>query len=105
MRFIIGLMLSGFLTLSLPVYAQIGEIMESSGKVQVKTVKAERLEGTPGTTLSNGDMVKVRKKSVTHIQMKDESKFQIGAKTTLVLMIFYMTLKIKKCAHASLMGL
>ena len=84
MRFIIGLMLSGFLTLSIPVYAQIGEIMESSGKVQVKTVKAERLEGTPGTTLSNGDMVKVRKKSVTHIQMKDESKFQIGAKTTLV---------------------
>jgi hypothetical protein len=84
MHFLMGLMLSGLLTISLPVNAQIGEITESSGKVQVKTVKAKRLDGVSGIAISNGDMIKVRKKSIAHIQMKDESKFQIGAKTTLV---------------------
>ena len=77
-----------FLTLILvpPSFASddIGEVVEAKGKVQIKTIKAERLDGVSGVGISVGDLVKVRKKSFAVISMKDESKFQIGAKTTVV---------------------
>ena len=65
-------------------HAGIGEITESNGKVQIKTVKAKRIEGAPGTEISLGDLLKVRKKSAAFVRMKDDSEFQISAKTTLI---------------------
>ena len=69
-------------------HAGIGEITESNGKVQIKTVKAKRIEGAPGTEISLGDLLKVRKKSAAFVRMKDDSEFQISAKTTLIFVDF-----------------
>ena len=57
------LLLLTSLSLFVPIHAHagIGEITETDGKVQIKTVKAERVEGAPGTEINMGDLVKVRK--------------------------------------------
>lgn len=62
----------------------IGEFIEAKGKVQIKTIKAERVDGVSGVGISIGDLVKVRKKSFAVISMNDGSRFQIGPKTTVV---------------------
>ena len=84
MRATLILITSLFPFVSIHAHAGIGEIMETDGKVQIKTVKAKRLEGAPGTEINMGDLVKVRKKSAAFVKMKDNSEFQIGAKTTLI---------------------
>jgi len=84
MRFLIKILILVCFFFPTYVLAEIGNITEISGQVQVRTIKAKVLNALPNTPVSNGDMVKVRKKSSAHIQMKDESKFQIGEKTTLV---------------------
>ena len=84
MRAIFILLTSLFLVFSTHANAGIGEITETNGKVQIKTVKAKRVEGAPGIEVNLGDLVKVRKKSAAFVQMKDNSEFQIGAKTTLI---------------------
>ena len=73
-----------FLALSTHAYAGIGELTETIGKVQIKTVKAKRMDGSPGVEINLGDLLKVRKKSSAFVEMKDNSEFQIGPKTTLI---------------------
>lgn len=69
-----------------PTYAieTIGKISESSGKIQIKTIKAKRIKGGEGTQINAGDLLKVKKKSMAMLIMKDKSKFQISEKTTLI---------------------
>ena len=69
-----------FLAFSTHAYVGIGELTETIGKVQIKTVKAKRIDGSPGVEINLGDLVKVRKKSSAFVEMKDSSEFQIGAK-------------------------
>ncbi len=76
--------------------AEIGKITESNGTVQIKTIQAEKIEGSPGTEINVGDLVKVRKKSLAFIKMNDRSEFQIGAKTTLIFDDFLFDAKNQK---------
>ena len=73
-----------FLSLASHVKAEIGQVAEFEGKVQIRTVKAEKISVVVGSPINFGDMLKVRKKSIVHIGLVDESKFQIGQKTTVV---------------------
>lgn len=65
--------------------ANIGEVYDLNGKVQVKAGDANQVAATVGTFLQFGDMIKVRRESIAHLEMVDTSKFQVGPKTTLVL--------------------
>ena len=85
-----------FLVFSTHALAGIGEITETDGKVQIKTVKAKRIAGSPGVEINVGDLVKVRKKSSAFVEMKDNSEFQIGAKTTLIFDDFLFDAKNQK---------
>ena len=67
-----------------PAIAEIGEILETGGQVQIRTAKAKKIVGEPGVVINAMDMVKVRKKSIAHFKMTDNSKFQIASSTTVV---------------------
>ena len=67
-----------------PATAKIGEILETDGKVQIRTAKAKKLIGEAGLVIGVMDMVKVRKQSIAHFEMIDNSKFQIASSTTVV---------------------
>ena len=84
MRLFLVFLSSLFLSFSTHAHADIGEIIETNGKVQIKTVKAKRIDGSQGVEINLGDLVKVRKKSSAFVKMNDDSEFQIGAKTTLI---------------------
>jgi len=84
MRLLFITMLLNVLIMTAHASESIGHISNSAGKIQIKTIKAKRLEGIPGTQINVGDFLKVRKKSMAIIAMQDGSKFQISEKTTLV---------------------
>ena len=73
-----------WLCLAEPAIAEIGQILETEGKVQIRTSKAKKLAAEPGLVINSMDMVKVRKKSIAHFKMIDSSKFQIASSTTVV---------------------
>ena len=81
--FFITLML-GFFILPAQASDVIGQITKSVGKVQIKTIKAKRINGVEGTQINLGDFFKVKKKSMAILAMKDTSKFQVSEKTTLI---------------------
>ena len=80
----IFLFISVCLFLANPAIAEIGEILETGGQVQIRTAKAKKIVGEPGVVIDAMDMVKVRKKSIAHFKMIDNSKFQIASSTTVV---------------------
>lgn len=65
--------------------ADIGEIYDFNGQVQIKTGGSDQISAEIGTSLRFGDKVKVRRASIAHLEMVDTSKFQVGPKTTLIL--------------------
>lgn len=65
--------------------ADIGEIYDFNGQVQVKTDGLDQISAEIGTSLRFGDKVKVRRDSIAHLEMVDTTKFQVGPKTTLIL--------------------
>ena len=75
---------SVWMFLAEPAMAKIGEIVETDGKVQIRTAKAKKLIAEPGLVIGVMDMVKVRKQSIAHFKMIDNSKFQIASSTTVV---------------------
>ena len=80
----IFLFISVCLSLAHPAIAEIGEVLETGGQVQIRTAKAKKIVGEPGVAINAMDMVKVRKKSIAHFKMIDNSKFQIASSTTVV---------------------
>jgi len=84
MRLLFVTILLSVLIMPAQASESIGYITNSSGKVQIKTIKAKRLEGIAGTQINVKDFLKVRKKSMATLAMEDGSKFQISEKTTLV---------------------
>jgi hypothetical protein len=69
---------------SLPALAEIGTITSLTGKVQLRTNKAEIKVVEVGTSVHMNDMIKVRTESSATILMNDQSIFTVGPKSTLV---------------------
>ncbi|MBT5186777.1 MAG: hypothetical protein HOM01_08220 [Kordiimonadaceae bacterium] len=67
-----------------PIIAEIGQIIEVYGKVQIRTNKAEIIDAKVGTKVAMYDMLKVRNGASATISLNDKSIFTVGSKTTLV---------------------
>ena len=67
-----------------PIIAEIGQIIEVYGKVQIRTNKAEIIDAKVGTKVAMYDMLKVRNGASATISLNDKSIFTVGPKTTLV---------------------
>ena len=67
-----------------PIIAEIGQIIEIYGKVQIRTNKAEIIDAKVGTKVAMYDMLKVRNGASATISLNDKSIFTVGPKTTLV---------------------
>ena len=66
------------------VNAEIGQITEVYGRVQIRTNKAEIIDAKVGTAVAMYDMLKVRNGASATIFLNDRSIFKVGPKTTLV---------------------